>query len=186
MSDAIPGPLAVVSHYNLLERLEPAGPGELFRARDTRLGRTVAVRLLPRSVADPQTPQAYVQDLLALRAMSHPNVTALFDAGEHEGQIFVVFEFVKGQSLRSEMGDRPLNVRRAVDLGIQMADAVADAHACGYLHAGLSLESIVVTAKGHAKIPTRALASREGFVSRSDATLQDHLSPEEAQGAYAR
>jgi serine/threonine protein kinase len=182
MSDPIPGPLAVVSHYNLLERLEPAGPGELFRARDTRLGRTVAVRLLPRSVADPQTPQAYVQDLLALRALSHPNVTALFDAGEHEGQIFVVFEFVKGQSLRSEMDGRPLNVRRAVDLGIQMADAVADAHACGYLHAGLSLESVVVTAKGHAKIPTRALASREGFVSRSDATLQDHLSPEEAQG----
>jgi len=182
MSDPIPRPLGVVSHYNLLERLEPAGPGELFRARDTRLGRTVAVRLLPRRFVDPQSPQAYIDGLVALKALSHPNVITLFDAGEHEGQIFIVFEFVKGQSLRSEMGGRPINVRRAVDLGIQIADAVADAHACGYLHAGLSLESIVVTAKGHAKIPARDLASREGFVSRSDATLQDHASPEEAQG----
>ena len=182
MSDQVPGPLAVVSHYNLLERLEPAGPGELFRARDTRLGRTVVVRLLPRSAAAPQTPQAYIEELRALKALSHPNAIAVFDAGEHEGQIFIVFEFVKGQSLRSEMGGRPINVRRVVDLGIQMADAVADAHAYGYLHAGLSLGSIVVTAKGHAKIPARALASREGFVSRGDATLQDHLSPEEAQG----
>jgi serine/threonine protein kinase len=182
MSDPVPGPLAVVSHYNLLERLEPAGPGELFRARDTRLGRTVAVRLLPRSVADPQTPQAFIDGLGGLKALSHPNVIALFDAGEHEGQIFIVFEFAKGQSLRAEMGGQPVKVRRAVDLGIQMADAIADAHACGYLHAGLSLESIVVTAKGHAKIPAFALASREGFVSRGAATLQDLPSPEEAQG----
>jgi len=182
MSDAVPGPIGVVSHYNLLERLEPAGPGDLFRARDTRLGRTVSVRLLPLGIADPHTPQAFIDGLAGLKALSHPNVIAFFDAGEHEGKIYLVFEFVKGQSLRSEMEGRPINVRRAIDFGIEIADALADAHACGYLHAGLSLEAIVATAKGHAKIPAFALAAREGFVGRGGAALHDCLSPEEAQG----
>jgi serine/threonine-protein kinase len=69
-----------------------------------------------------------------------------------------------------------------VDLAIQMADAVADAHACGYVHGGLSPESVVVTAKGHAKIPAFALASREGFASSTDGRLHDYDSPEEARG----
>jgi serine/threonine protein kinase len=182
MSNTIPGPLAVVAHYNLLERLEPAGPGELFRARDTRLGRTVAVRLLPPGFTDPDTREEFIEKARGLAALSHPNVTTLFDVGEHEGGIYLVFEFLKGQSLRSEMGGRPINVRRALDLGIQMADAVADAHACGYVHGGLSPESVVITAKGHAKIPAFALASREGFASPTDARLHDYDSPEEARG----
>src|SRR5437762_2300946 len=90
---------------------------------------------------------------LDIVALSHPNVTTVFDVGEHEGRIFIVFEFLKGQSLRHEMGGRPLNVRRAMDLAVQMADALADAHACGYVHGGLSPDSVVVTAKGHSKIP---------------------------------
>ena len=165
MSDAIPGPLAVVAHYNLLERLEPAGPGELFRARDTKLGRTVAVRLLPSGFTAPDAREEFIGNARGLAALSHPNVTTLFDVGEHEGRIYLVFEFLKGQSLRSEMGGRPINVRRALDLAVQMADAVADAHACGYVHGGLSPESVVITAKGHAKIPAFALACREGFAS---------------------
>ncbi len=182
MSDAIPGPLAVVAHYNLLERLEPAGPGELFRARDTKLGRTVAVRLLPAGFTAPDAREEFMGSARGLAALSHPNVTTLFDVGEHEGRIYLVFEFLKGQSLRSEMGGRPINVRRALDLAVQMADAVADAHACGYVHGGLSPESVVITAKGHAKIPAFALASREGFASSTDARLHDYDSPEEARG----
>ena len=185
MSDAIPGPLAVVAHYNLLERLEPAGPGELFRARDTKLGRTVAVRLLPAGFTAPDAREEFIGNARGLAALSHPNVTTLFDVGEHEGRIYLVFEFLKGQSLRSEMGGRPINVRRALDLAVQMADAVADAHACGYVHGGLSPESVIITAKGHAKIPAFALASREGFASSTDARLHDYDSPEEAQGVLS-
>jgi serine/threonine protein kinase len=175
MSDAIPGPLAVVAHYNLLERLEPAGPGELFRARDTKLGRTVAVRLLPAGFTAPDAREEFIGNARGLAALSHPNVTTLFDVGEHEGRIYLVFEFFKGQSLRSEMGGRPINVRRALDLAVQMADAVADAHACGYVHGGLSPESVVITAKG--RDSAFALASREGFASPTDARLHDYDSP---------
>ena len=182
MSATVPGPIAVIAHYNLLERLEPAGPGELFRARDTRLGRTVAIRILPRDFTAPSARDEFIEKARGLAALSHPNVTTLFDVGEHEDRIYVVFEFLKGQALRSEIGGRPINVRRAMDLAIQMADAVADAHACGYVHGGLSPESVVITAKGHAKIPAFALASRDGFASSHDARLHDYDAPEEARG----
>ena len=182
MSDAVPGPLAVVAHFNLLERLEPSGPGDLFRARDTKFGRTVVVRILPEGFISAAGHGEFIAQARGLIALSHPNVTAVFGVGEHEGRLYLVFEFLKGQSLRSEMGGRPINVRRALDLAIQMADAVADAHAWGYVHGGLSPESIVITAKGHAKVPAFALASREGFASAAEGRLHDYDSPEEARG----
>jgi serine/threonine protein kinase len=182
MTTSVPGPIAVVDHYNLLERLEPAGPGELFRARDTKKGRTVAVRLLPADFVDTAHRRAFIENARGLGALSHPNVTTLFDVGEHDGRVFIVFEYLKGQSLRSEMGGRPMNVRRALELGIQMADAIANAHACGYAHCGLSPDSVVITAKGHAKIPALALASRDGFAAPDTGQLHDYDAPEEARG----
>jgi serine/threonine-protein kinase len=177
----------VVAHYNLLERLEPAGPGELFRARDTRLGRTVAVRILPAEFAREAGERA---DLLeragALVALSHHNTTALFEVGEHEGRVYFVFEFQVGQSLRAEMAGRQMKVRRAIEVAVQIADAVSDAHAAGFVHGGLSPESIVITAKGHAKIPAFELASRAGFDRDTGETrLRDYDSPEEAKGHEA-
>ena len=179
-----PAPLGVVAHYTLLERLEPAGPGDLYRARDTHRGRTVAVRLLPRGfTADPAT---LVQNARSLVSLSHPNVITLFDVGEHDGRVFLVFEFLKGQSLRAEMAGRPLNVRRALDLAVQMTDAVADAHAAGFVHGGLSPDSVVVTAKGHAKIPAFELAAHGGFEQTDgEVRLRDYDSPEEARGERA-
>ena len=187
MSSTGPAPIGAVAHYNLLERLDPAGPGDLYRARDTRLGRTVAIRLLPANF--PREPSARA-DLLEkanlLIGMSHPNITTLFDAGEHDGRLFLAFEFLKGQSLRAEMAGRPMNMRRAVELAVQVADAVADAHAAGFVHGGLSPDSIVITAKGHAKIPAFELASRGGFeLDTSAVKLRDYDSPEEARGQAA-
>ena len=182
MTTSVPGPIAVIDHYNLLERLEPAGPGELFRARDTKKGRTVAIRILPADFVDAANRRGFIDSARGLGALSHPNVTTLFDIGQHDGRIFIVFEYLRGQSLRSEMGGRPLNVRRALELGIQMADAIANAHACGYAHCGLSPDSVVITAKGHAKIPALALASRDGFAASDTAALHDYDAPEEARG----
>ena len=182
MTTSVPGPIAVIDHYNLLERLDPAGPGELFRARDTKKGRTVAVRLLPADFVGAANRGGFIESARGLAALSHPNVTTLFDVGEHNGRVFIVFEYLRGQSLRSEMGGRPMNVRRVLELGIQMADALANAHACGYAHCGLSPDSVVITAKGHAKIPALALASRDGFAASDTGQLHDYDSPEEARG----
>jgi serine/threonine-protein kinase len=184
MNAGVPAPLGVVKHYNLLERLEPSGPGELYRARDTRQGRTVTVRLLPADYPhDAAERERLLENVRSLTVVSHPNVTALFDAGEHQGQLFLVFEFLKGQSLRAEAAGRPMNVRRAVELAVQIADGVAEAHAAGFNHGGLSPESIVITARGHAKIPAFELASSGGFEHGPDGMrLRDYDSPEEARG----
>jgi serine/threonine-protein kinase len=184
MSDAAPAPIGVVAQYNLLERLEPAGPGELFRARDMRLGRTVAVRLLPADfAADAAERRLLIEQARSLIAVSHPNVTTVFEVGEHQSRVYLVFEFLKGQPLRAEMAGRPMHARRALELAIQIGDGVADAHASGYVHGGLSPDSIVVTEKGHAKIPAFELAARTGFVQTdSGVRLRDYDSPEEARG----
>jgi serine/threonine-protein kinase len=179
--------LGAIEHFNLLERLDPAGPGELYRARDTRLGRTVAVRVLPAAfMADDSARDRLLANARALVGFSHPNITTLFAAGEHDGRIYLAFEFVAGRPLRAEMGGQPMNVRRAVDLATQIVDAVAAAHAAGFVHGGLSPDSIVVTSRGHAKIPAFELATRAGFDPASpEARLRDYDSPEEARGQDA-
>jgi eukaryotic-like serine/threonine-protein kinase len=182
MTDAAPAPIRVLAHYNLLERLDPAGPGELYRARDTKKGRTVAIRILPRGFTP--DPAALVDTARIVVSLSHPNVITLFDVGVDEGRVYLVFEFLKGQSLRAEMAGRQVNVRKAVELAIQIADALAEAHAAGFVHGGLSPDSIVITAKGHAKIPAFELAARAGFEQTDGQTrLRDYDSPEEARGS---
>jgi serine/threonine-protein kinase len=181
MSQDALAPIGVIAQYNLLEQIDAAGPGDLYRARDTRHGRTVTVRVLPVDFTSDQA--ALIATAQAVRVLSHPNVITVFDAGTHDGRVYVVFEFLTGRSLRAEMAGRPVNVKRAVDMTIQIADAVADAHAAGFLHGGLSPDTIVITAKGNAKIPAFELAVRGGLqYDGGQARLDDYGAPEEARG----
>src|SRR6185436_2565289 len=101
-------PIGVIAHYNLLERLEPEGPGDLYRARDTKAGRTVTIRSLPADFTpDAASRGALIEQARAILPLSHPNVITLFDAGEEGGRVYLVFEFLIGQSLRREMAGRP-------------------------------------------------------------------------------
>ena len=184
MNASVPAPIGVIAHYNLLERLEPAGPGELFRARDTHLGRTVAVRLLsPEFARDADARAFFIEKARSLIELSHPNFTTLFDVGEQDGRVYLVFEFLMGQSLRAEMAGRPMNVRRAIELAIQITNAVAGARAAGFVLDGFSPDSIAITSKGHAKIPVFELAARSGFDQNAAAVRhRDYDSPEETHG----
>jgi serine/threonine-protein kinase len=139
----------------------------------------VAVRVLPAEFTSDRT--ALITQARGLTTLSHPNITTLFDVGEHDGRVYFAFEFQKGQSLRAEAAGRPMNVRRAVEIAIQITDAIADAHAAGFVHGGLSPESIVISAKGRAKIPAFELAAQGGFDGRQG-RLHDYESPEEANG----
>lgn len=184
MSPDALAPIGVVAHYNLLEVLDASGFGELFRARDTRHGRTVALRLLPAAVTP--NPPEIVERIRSVQVLSHPNAITVFDVGEHDGRVYVVFEFLKGQSLRAEMAGRAVNPRRSVEMAIQIADAVADAHAAGFVHRGLSPDAVVITARGHAKIAAYDLAVQNGLVyADGEARLPDYDAPEEARGAPA-
>ena len=176
--------IGVIGPYNLLEALPASGPGHLFRARDTKFGRTVGVRVLPADLTPTASDRrAFIEGARELVRMSHPNVTTLFDIGEHEERVFLVFEFLVGQPLRAEMTGRHMRLRRALELAIQMTDAVGTAHSLGFSHRGLSPESIVVTTRGHAKIPAFDLAVRDGFEPGPNGMrLRDYEAPEEANG----
>lgn len=185
MSETVPAPLGTVAHYNLLDRLDPSGPGDLFRARDTRFGRTVTIRLLPETFAsDPVARAQLLEQARSIGTLSHANVTTVFDAGEHEEHVYLAFEYLKGQSLRAEMAGRPMNVRRAVELAIQITEGVSEAMNAGFSHGGLSPDTVVITTKGHAKIPAFELAARDGFEETPGGLrLRDYDSPEEARGS---
>ncbi|HSC29780.1 MAG TPA: serine/threonine-protein kinase [Vicinamibacterales bacterium] len=185
-----------VSHYNLLERLGEGGLGEVYRARDTKVGRTVALKVLPPGLlADEAQRAAVTSAARAAAALSHPNIATLFDSGEHRGRWYLAYEFVAGTTLRNEMGGRAVNPRRALELAVQIADALADAHARDLVHGDLRPDTIMVTGKGSAKILefglsawTRGGAARAVAAASPDALGSDplrvaaYLSPEQALG----
>jgi eukaryotic-like serine/threonine-protein kinase len=134
--------------------------GEVFRARDTHHGRTVAVQVIVSDVAaDPVQRARLIEDARIAAALSHPNIALLYESGEDQDQLFLVYEYVPGKTLKRTIGGAPLNPRRAVDLAVQIADALADAHAAGVVHRNLSSETIMVTPKGNAKVLDFGLAA---------------------------
>ncbi len=156
--------LVAIGQYNLLEPLEPVGAGQRFRARDTRLGRTVDVRLMPPAfAADPATRALVLEEVRQARALSQPNVVALFDAGEHDGGLYFAFELPRGGPVRREMGVRPLAPRRAIEIGIQVAEALAEAHARDIVHGALQLDAILITDKNQVKISGFGLPTLRAF-----------------------
>jgi len=149
-----------LGHYKILDRIGAGGMGEVYRARDTRLGRTVAIKVMRADVAgDPVRRERFLQEARATAALSHPNIAALYEIGEDQDQLFLAFEYVPGETLKSVIAGRPLNPRRAIDLAVQLADALADAHAEGIVHRDIKSENIIVTPKGNAKILDFGLAT---------------------------
>jgi len=151
--------------------LEPAGSGSLgdvYRARDTRVGRTVAITVVTDQIASiPERREHFLRDARAAAAVSHPNIVTLYDVGEENGRLYLVYEFIQGPTLKTIIGGRPLNPRHAVDLAGQIAEALADAHAADLVHGAITADAVVVTPKGHAKITDFGLAafSRDAQVS---------------------
>ena len=185
-----------LGHYNVLDRIGAGGMGEVYRARDTRLGRTVAIKVLPQDVAaDPDRRARFLQEARATAALSHPNIAALYEIGKDQDQLFLVFEFVPGETLKNTIAGRPMNPRRAIDLAVQIADALADAHAEGIVHRDIKPDNILVTPKGNAKILDFGLATwtasgaeRDHAATRMDTAAGTtlgtvaYMSPEQALG----
>ena len=185
-----------IAHYNLLEPIGREAIGQVYRARDTRVGRTVALKVLdPALVADDTRRTALFDEARLAAKLSHPNIAALFEASESAGVCYFVYEFAVGAPLHEEMGGRPVNPRRAVELCIQIADALADGHAAGILHGDLRPETIGVTAKGSAKLLDFGMWrwTRGGLVRRAaarapeslpdeDSLIASYMAPEQALG----
>jgi Tol biopolymer transport system component len=133
--------------------------GEVYRARDERLGREVAVKVLPADYSsDPDRLRRFEQEAKAAGALNHPNLVAVFDTGQHEGDPYVVFELLDGVTLRQRLGPGPLAVRRALDYAVQIAQGLAAAHEKGIVHRDLKPENLFVTRDGRVKILDFGLA----------------------------
>ena len=135
--------------------------GEVYRARDTKLGRDVAVKVLPESVAsDAKALSRFEHEARAVAALSHPNILAIFDFGAQDGIAYAVMELLEGETVRALLAKGPLSPRRAVELSAQVAHGLAAAHGKGVVHRDLKPENLFVSHDGHVKILDFGLARR--------------------------
>src|SRR6476660_7199241 len=147
--------------YEILSALGAGGMGEVYRARDARLDRDVAVKVLPAGVAaDPEALARFDREMRAVAALSHPNILAIFDLGREAGVSYAIMELLEGETLRERLADGPLSSRKAADYALQICEGLAAAHEKGIVHRDLKPENLFVTKNEFVKILDFGLARR--------------------------
>src|SRR6201981_2466265 len=149
--------------YEIQSLLGSGGMGEVYRARATRLDRTVAVKVLATAVSLHSDPlNRFEQEARFLGALNHPNLLAIYDSGSEDGVHYLVSELLEGESLRERLSDGPLPLRKVVDTGVQLAKGLSAAHEKGIVHRDLKPDNIFITRDGRVKILDFGLAKQGG------------------------
>ena len=187
--------------YEILSPIGSGGMGEVYRAKDTRLGREVALKVLSENLAGSgEARERFAREARAVAALSHPNIVALFDVGEEGGVFYAVSEFLEGQTLRDRLSEGPLALRRTLDIAVQVARGLAAAHEKGICHRDIKPENLFLTRDGQVKILDFGLARLDtgfaGPVDLESPTVSKtapgrllgtvgYMSPEQARGRAA-
>jgi serine/threonine protein kinase/tetratricopeptide (TPR) repeat protein len=185
-----------LSHYNILSRIGSGGMGDVYLAEDTTLRRKVALKLLPAHLTgDKDRMLRFKQEARAVSALNHPNIVTIHEFGEANGHNFIVTEFIEGTTLRSELSSSRIDVGNAVDIALQVASALAAAHAKGIVHRDIKPENIMVRNDGYVKVLDFGLAklTEQRVIDKEKSTLADtkpgvvmgtvqYMSPEQARG----
>jgi len=178
----------VVSHYRILERLGGGGMGIVYRAQDTRLDRTVALKFLPAEWSgEPVLRERFSREARAASALDHPNICTIFDIGESpEGQLFIAMAYCPGETLKRRILHGPLAIDDAVNIAIQIGDALQGAHEAGIVHRDIKPANILISDRDEVKIVDFGLAKHAGemAVTRQGSVVGTpaYMSPEQARG----
>jgi len=176
-----------ISHYKILEKIGEGGMGVVYKAEDTKLKRTVALKFLPpEMMRDKESKGRFIQEAQAAAALSHPNICIVYEIDEADGHNFIAMEYIEGQSLKEKIASGPVGIDEALDIVGQIAEGLGEAHQKGIVHRDIKPANIMLTQRGQAKIMDFGLAKLEwGVDLTKTATIMGtvaYMSPEQAQG----
>ena len=174
-----------ISHYKILEKLGEGGMGIVYKAFDTKLERTVALKLLqPETIGDADAKKRFIREARAASALNHPNITTIHEINEYHGRDFICMEYVEGLTLREMVKPGPLPIKEVLQIAEQVAEALQEAHDSHIVHRDIKSENIMVTPKGQVKVMDFGIAKLKGMktvtkVGTPMGTVS-YMSPEQA------